>query len=102
MAAGVRKAWEAAGNDGEPDLAGLGYFSLGPDAEQHARAYLTDYYAFLGEDIANMIAGSAATDAETVKGYLQAFEAAGCGELVLFPCSSDPGQAALLREAIDG
>ena len=102
MAAGVRKAWEAAGNDGEPDLAGLGYFSLGPDAEQHARAYLTDYYAFLGEDIANMIAGSAATDAETVRGYLQAFEAAGCGELVLFPCSSDPGQAALLREAIDG
>ncbi len=102
MAAGVRKAWEAAANDGEPDLAGLGYFSLGPDAEQQARAYLTDYYAFLGEDIANMIAGSAATDAETVRGYLQAFEAAGCGELVLFPCSSDPGQATLLREAIDG
>ena len=47
-----------------------------------------------------MIAGSAATDADTVKGYLAAFEAAGCGELIMFPCSGDPAQADLLGEAV--
>jgi alkanesulfonate monooxygenase SsuD/methylene tetrahydromethanopterin reductase-like flavin-dependent oxidoreductase (luciferase family) len=102
MAAGVRAAWSEAGNEGEPRLAALGYFALGPSAEADAKGYLTDYYAFLGEDVANMVAGSAATDAETVRGYLQAFEASGCDELILFPCTPDAGQAALLREAIDG
>jgi alkanesulfonate monooxygenase SsuD/methylene tetrahydromethanopterin reductase-like flavin-dependent oxidoreductase (luciferase family) len=100
MAAGARKAWTDAGRDGEPRLAGLAYFALGEDAEQDAAAYLTDYYAFLGEELAGMIAASAATDPETVKGYLSAFEAAGCDELIMFPCSGDPAQADLLGEAV--
>ena len=100
MAAGARKAWADAGNDGEPRLAGLAYFALGDTAEQDAQRYLTDYYGFLGEETAQMIAGSAATDADTVKGYLAAFEAAGCGELIMFPCSGDPAQADLLGEAV--
>jgi alkanesulfonate monooxygenase SsuD/methylene tetrahydromethanopterin reductase-like flavin-dependent oxidoreductase (luciferase family) len=99
MADGAKAAWKEAGNEGEPRLLALGYFSLGDDAEKHAQEYLTDYYAFLGDEVANMIAGSAATDAETVKGYLQAFEAAGCGEFIFFPSSSDPAQADLLAEA---
>ena len=100
MAAGAKKAWSGAGREGEPRLAGLAYFSLGDDAQQHAHDYLTDYYAFLGEEVAQMIAGSAATDAETVKGYLAGFEAVGCDELIMFPCSGDPGQADLLGEAV--
>ena len=100
MAEQARKAWADAGNEGEPRLAALAYFALGDDAKQHAQRYLTDYYAFLGEETAQMIAGSAATDADTVKGYLAAFEAAGCGELIMFPCSGDPAQADLLGEAV--
>ena len=46
-----------------------------------------------------MFADSAATDAGTVRAYLSGFEDAGCGELILFPCSPDPGQADLLAEA---
>ena len=100
MAAGAKKAWSEAGREGEPRLAGLAYYALGDDAEQQANDYLTDYYAFLGDEVAQMIAGSAATDAETVKGYLAGFEAAGCQELIMFPCSGDPSQADLLGEAI--
>jgi alkanesulfonate monooxygenase SsuD/methylene tetrahydromethanopterin reductase-like flavin-dependent oxidoreductase (luciferase family) len=99
MVDGVKAAWAEEGRDGEPRLAGLAYYSLGENAEENARAYLTDYYAFLGEEVANMIAASAATDAETVQAYLQAFEGAGCGELILFPCSSDARQADLLADA---
>ncbi len=99
MVAAVKEAWSDAGRDGEPQLAGLAYYSLGSDGEENANSYLNDYYAFLGEETAQMIAGSAATNAETARGYLSAFEDAGCGELILFPCSADPEQADLLAEA---
>jgi alkanesulfonate monooxygenase SsuD/methylene tetrahydromethanopterin reductase-like flavin-dependent oxidoreductase (luciferase family) len=98
-AAKVKEEWSRAGREGEPRLEGLGYFSLGPDAEANANAYLTDYYAWLGEDTANFIAGSAAKDAETVQGYLAAFEGVGCDELILFPSSADPDQVDLLADA---
>jgi alkanesulfonate monooxygenase SsuD/methylene tetrahydromethanopterin reductase-like flavin-dependent oxidoreductase (luciferase family) len=100
MAEQARAAWSEAGNEGEPHLAGLAYFALGDSAEQDAKNYLTDYYAFLGEETADMIAAGAATDPGTVKGYLAAFEEAGCDELIMFPCSSDPAQADLLGEAV--
>jgi alkanesulfonate monooxygenase SsuD/methylene tetrahydromethanopterin reductase-like flavin-dependent oxidoreductase (luciferase family) len=54
----VRAAWKEAGRDGEPRLAALNYFSLGDEAEADSRAYLLDYYTFLG-DYAEMIAGGA-------------------------------------------
>lgn len=95
----VKAEWAAAGREGEPYLAGLAYFSLGEGAEANANAYLTDYYAWLGEDTANFIANSAAKDAETVQGYIAAFEAVGCDELILFPSSSDPAQVDLLADA---
>ncbi|MBA3867007.1 MAG: LLM class flavin-dependent oxidoreductase [Solirubrobacterales bacterium] len=99
MAAKARDAWATAGRDGEPRLMGLAYFSLGDDAEADANGYLTDYYAWLGAEVAGYIAGSAAKDGETVKGYLAGFERAGCDELILCPCASDPGQVDLLADA---
>ena len=93
------RAWSESGRSEEPQNAALAYFSLGERAEEDAKAYLTDYYAWLGEDTANFIAGSAAKDAETVKQYLAAFEGAGCQELFLFPSSSDPDQVDLLADA---
>jgi alkanesulfonate monooxygenase SsuD/methylene tetrahydromethanopterin reductase-like flavin-dependent oxidoreductase (luciferase family) len=96
----MRAAWEAAGRDGAPRTMALAYFALGERAEEAANAYLRDYYAFVGE-YAGMIADGAATDAATVRGYVDAFAEAGCDELVLFPCDPDPGQVDLLAEALD-
>jgi alkanesulfonate monooxygenase SsuD/methylene tetrahydromethanopterin reductase-like flavin-dependent oxidoreductase (luciferase family) len=93
------QVWSDSGRSEAPQNAALAYFSLGERAEEDAQAYLTDYYAWLGEDTANFIAGSAAKDAETVKQYLTAFEDAGCQELFLFPSSSDPQQVDLLADA---
>ncbi|MDQ6821526.1 MAG: LLM class flavin-dependent oxidoreductase [Actinomycetota bacterium] len=93
-------AWEKEGRDGEPRKMALAYFSLGADAKVTADRYLRDYYGFLGAEQSAMIAGSAATDSETVSAYVSAFESAGCDELVLFPSSSDPAQVGLLAEAI--
>jgi alkanesulfonate monooxygenase SsuD/methylene tetrahydromethanopterin reductase-like flavin-dependent oxidoreductase (luciferase family) len=99
MAEKARAAWSEAGRDGQPRLMGLAYFSLGDRAEEEARAYLADYYAFLGEEVAGYIVSSAAKDADTVQQYTAAFEKAGCDELIFFPSSSDPAQVDLLADA---
>ncbi len=95
----ARAAWEAAGRDGTPRTMALAYFALGDRAEQSANAYLLDYYAFIGEHAATL-ADSAAKDVVTVKERIDGFAAAGCDELVLFPCDPDPAQVDLLAEAI--
>jgi alkanesulfonate monooxygenase SsuD/methylene tetrahydromethanopterin reductase-like flavin-dependent oxidoreductase (luciferase family) len=96
----LRQAWRSAGREEEPITQALAYFALGDRGEQAADAYLRDYYAFLGEEIAGAIAASAATDAETVRGYVDAFDKAGCGELVMIPCDPDPGQVDQLAESL--
>jgi alkanesulfonate monooxygenase SsuD/methylene tetrahydromethanopterin reductase-like flavin-dependent oxidoreductase (luciferase family) len=99
-AAKVKAAWADAGREGEPRLMGLAYFALGDNAEADADAYLTDYYAWLGEETAGYIAGSAAKDAETVRQYVAAFADAGCGELIFCPSSNDPAQVDLLADTL--
>ena len=95
----LEAAWRAAGRDGQPRTAALAYFALGDGAVEAAQAYLGDYYGFLGE-YAQAVASSAATDEDTVRGYVQGFEAAGCDELILFPCSTDPDQVDRLADAV--
>jgi alkanesulfonate monooxygenase SsuD/methylene tetrahydromethanopterin reductase-like flavin-dependent oxidoreductase (luciferase family) len=95
----VEAAWKEAGRDGKPRIGALAYYALGENAEEAAEKDLKHYYAWLGDEIAEMIAGAAATDAETVKGYNQAFEQAGCDELIWFPTDPDPEQVNLLAEA---
>jgi alkanesulfonate monooxygenase SsuD/methylene tetrahydromethanopterin reductase-like flavin-dependent oxidoreductase (luciferase family) len=90
-------AWKEEGRDGEPRIMGLSYYALGDGAEDAAQGYLKDYYGFLGE-YADQIADSAATDEDTIKGYIQGFEEAGCDELIFFPCVPDPEQVELLAK----
>lgn len=96
----LQAAWERAGRSDKPHTAILAYFSLGADGDANAEGYLRDYYGWLGIDVAAMIAGSAAKDAETVRAYAAAFEAIGCDELIFMPASSDPHQVDLLAEAV--
>lgn len=96
----TRAAWSEAGRDDEPRTMALAYFSLGERAEQEARAYLTDYYAWLGEEIAELLVAGAAKDADTVRQFVAAYEAAGCNELILCPSSGDPDQVDLLADVV--
>jgi alkanesulfonate monooxygenase SsuD/methylene tetrahydromethanopterin reductase-like flavin-dependent oxidoreductase (luciferase family) len=95
----LEAAWSSAGRDGQPRTAALAYFALGDGALAAAEAYLGDYYAFLGEYARNVASG-AATDEDTVRGYVDGFAAAGCDELILFPCSTDPDQVDRLADAV--
>jgi alkanesulfonate monooxygenase SsuD/methylene tetrahydromethanopterin reductase-like flavin-dependent oxidoreductase (luciferase family) len=95
----LRAAWEAAGRTDQPRTVALAYFALGDGAREAADAYLLHYYEWLGQ-YAQMVADSAATDAETVRQSVAGFADAGCDELVMFPSSPDPRQVDLLAEAV--
>ena len=103
LADGVRRLeglWREQGRDGSPYTVALFYFALGDRAEEQARSELSHYYAWLGEETASFIANSAAKDGETVKGYIAAYEAAGCDELILFPTVADLAQLERLAEVL--
>jgi alkanesulfonate monooxygenase SsuD/methylene tetrahydromethanopterin reductase-like flavin-dependent oxidoreductase (luciferase family) len=95
----ARTAWNEAGREGAPRTMGLAYFSLGDRAEEDANASLGDYYAWLGDQVAEFIVAAAAKSPEEVQGQVAAYEAASCDELILFPSSNDPEQVDLLADA---
>ena len=94
----LESAWSEAGRDGEPRKLALAYFALGDGAEEGKRA-VGHYYAWLG-DYAQQVVGSVATDAGTVKGYVSAFEEAGCDELILFAAAPHADQVDRLEDAL--
>lgn len=99
MAEKVKAAWKEAGREGQPKITALAYFGLG-GVEQATRDYLLDYYRPMGDEMAQMIAGSALQSADAVKGAVQAFEAVGVDEFILDPTTSDPDQVDKLAEVV--
>jgi len=97
----VRQAWKDGGRTGEPRLASLGYFALGPDADALAEGYLRDYYAFAGQYM-DMVVSGAAKSESAVRELVRAYADAGCDELVLYPCSPDPDQLKRLADVTLG
>ncbi len=95
----LEAAWQSEGREGEPRKLALSYFSLDEDPEAQARKTLGGYYAFLG-DFADMIIGWAATGEDAVKERAEAFRQVGCDELIMIPCSTDPGQVDKLAAAV--
>ena len=95
----IRAAWRDAGREGSARIVALNYFSLGDTAER-SRAYLRDYYAFTGPEIAEMIAGGAHRSPEAIREAVAGFAEVGADELVLDPTISDPAQVDLLAEAV--
>jgi alkanesulfonate monooxygenase SsuD/methylene tetrahydromethanopterin reductase-like flavin-dependent oxidoreductase (luciferase family) len=96
----ARSAWRESGREGEPRLIALCYFALGETARQDADSYLNNYYRIVGEDVASMIADSAAVTPKTAVQYRDDFADAGADELVYFPCSTDVIQVDLLADAV--
>jgi alkanesulfonate monooxygenase SsuD/methylene tetrahydromethanopterin reductase-like flavin-dependent oxidoreductase (luciferase family) len=97
----LQRAWGTAGRDDEPEKLAIAYYALGPNSEEDARRALGDYYAYVG-DYADVVVAHAAKDPDAVRGTVAGFDEAGCDELIMFPCSGDPEQARLLREALSG
>ncbi|SFI22305.1 Flavin-dependent oxidoreductase, luciferase family (includes alkanesulfonate monooxygenase SsuD and methylene tetrahydromethanopterin reductase) [Streptosporangium canum] len=99
LAERVRTAWRAAGRADRPRLAAIAYVALGPGAREQAERYLLDYYSFIGWK-AEMAVRGVLTDARRLQEFAAGYRAAGCDELILFPCVPDPAQADLIAGAV--
>ena len=95
----VRAAWADHGRPGEPELRGMVYAALGPDAADRGRAYLLDYYAFTGPYV-DRIADELLTTPLEVRELVQGYADAGCDHLVVFPAVADDDQLDRLAEAL--
>jgi alkanesulfonate monooxygenase SsuD/methylene tetrahydromethanopterin reductase-like flavin-dependent oxidoreductase (luciferase family) len=100
MAERVRTAWREGGREGQPKIAALTYFAVGPRAEEHIQAYVVDgYYKFTGE-FAPKIAGAVARDAQSLRERAQAYRDVGIDELIFFPTAASLDQVEGLAEAV--
>jgi alkanesulfonate monooxygenase SsuD/methylene tetrahydromethanopterin reductase-like flavin-dependent oxidoreductase (luciferase family) len=87
----VRRAWITAGRTGTPRLLALAYYALSYDAAAVADEYLNGYYGF-APPYAQAVLGNCAIGVDGLKETITAFDEAGCDELILAPCSAEPGQ----------
>jgi hypothetical protein len=93
----VGRAWTAAGRPGRPRIVTGRYFSLGPNADQTADAYLEHYY---GADALEAARADTLTSDERIHEELGRLSQAGCDDVVLFPCSGDLEEIARLARAV--
>jgi alkanesulfonate monooxygenase SsuD/methylene tetrahydromethanopterin reductase-like flavin-dependent oxidoreductase (luciferase family) len=95
----VHAAWKEAGRDEAPKVTVLNYFGLG-DTEEESRGSLLAYYAPRGQEVAEMVAGSAHRDPRSIEDTVEAMARAGVDEFFLDATVSDPEQVDLLAEVV--
>jgi len=95
--AAARDAWTRAGRDGLPRVITARYFSLGPQADAVADAYLEHYY---GPDYFAPARSDTLTSAGGVRAELARLAGAGCTDVILYPCSGHPDQIERLSRAV--
>nr|WP_042191471.1 LLM class flavin-dependent oxidoreductase [Kibdelosporangium sp. MJ126-NF4]CEL20103.1 hypothetical protein [Kibdelosporangium sp. MJ126-NF4]CTQ97327.1 hypothetical protein [Kibdelosporangium sp. MJ126-NF4] len=95
----VQAAWQEAGRDSKPRLVALSYYALGDQAEQIADDYIGNYYGF-APPYAQLVRRNTGAGSAAVAAAIDAFEAAGCDEVILVPCSADLDQLKLLTALV--
>lgn len=96
----VRKAWAKAGRPDAPRQVAMIYTSAGPHARDDARQHMHSYYAFLGRERAEELAGQVITDAGQLAETRDQVAEAGFHELLLLPTSADLVQLEALKAAL--
>jgi hypothetical protein len=95
--AAARDTWARSGRAGLPRVITARYFSLGPQADAVADAYLEHYY---GPEYFTPARTDTLTSAEGVRAELARLAGAGCTDVVLYPCSGDLDQVERLSQAL--
>ena len=93
------ESWEAEGRPGNPRLAGVASYALGPNAADQVGGYIRHYYSFLG-DAAEQMARNAISSPEAVKDAIRDMEGIGMDEVVFLPSVADMDQLERLADII--
>jgi alkanesulfonate monooxygenase SsuD/methylene tetrahydromethanopterin reductase-like flavin-dependent oxidoreductase (luciferase family) len=94
----VRRAWTDAGRSGLPRVVVQRYFCLGMGADEVADEYLLHYY---GQEYFAHARADTLTTPGRLREEIQRLCGVGCDDLLLFPCTGELDQVALLAETLD-
>ncbi|MYW05569.1 LLM class flavin-dependent oxidoreductase [Streptomyces sp. SID3343] len=94
----IRREWRAASREGEPRVVVERYFCLGKDAEDDADHYLAHYY---GPEYLPSVRADTLTTGQQVHDELGRLSAAGCDDVILFPCTGALEQLTGLADILD-
>jgi alkanesulfonate monooxygenase SsuD/methylene tetrahydromethanopterin reductase-like flavin-dependent oxidoreductase (luciferase family) len=97
LVAKVKGVWAEEGRSDTPRMGTMCYVSLGEGGKDRAEEYLLDYFSYLGE-MAERLAAGAITDEGRLRAVIDSFAEGGCDELLLVPCTADPGQLDLIAK----
>lgn len=100
LAAQLDETWTASGRAGRPEHLMAVYFALGNGARGSVSGFIDSYFGYAPFK-KELMAATPKTPME-VSSLVERFTAAGCDELVLFPCAGGIEQVKLLAEAALG
>jgi alkanesulfonate monooxygenase SsuD/methylene tetrahydromethanopterin reductase-like flavin-dependent oxidoreductase (luciferase family) len=95
----ARAAWAAAGRTDSPRIVVERYFCLADNADAIADEYIAHYY---GDEYFPAARADTLTRADRVRDEVARLRAAGCTDLLLFPCTGETSELELLAEALAG
>ncbi|HEY4020107.1 MAG TPA: LLM class flavin-dependent oxidoreductase [Pseudonocardiaceae bacterium] len=94
----ARAAWTEAGREGSPRLVAIAYFTFN-DAEA-GRANIYDYYSFIGDEFATMIANNGAVGPDEIAATIKSFEDIGADDMLFNPMTDDLTEIERLAELL--
>ncbi|MFE0021532.1 LLM class flavin-dependent oxidoreductase [Amycolatopsis sp. NPDC059021] len=95
----LKQLWAEEGRTGTPKMAALCYAQLGADGKAQAEKHILGYYSYMGP-LAQRLAAGAVTEPEALRAVVDGYAAAGCDELMLLSCTSDPGHVDELADVV--
>jgi alkanesulfonate monooxygenase SsuD/methylene tetrahydromethanopterin reductase-like flavin-dependent oxidoreductase (luciferase family) len=94
----ARAAWAEAGREGSPRLVAIAYFTFGD--RETGRANIYDYYSFIGDEQASMIADNGAFGPDEVAATVKSFVDIGADDLLFNPMTDDLTEIERLAELL--
>lgn len=91
--------WSVQGKEGKPRFVAAAYFALGPNAESAIDHYINDYYGFMPQMAAMVVASSLQTP-ERIRSTLAAYADEEVDEFLLWPCDTDIEQIGRLADVL--
>ena len=95
----VLESWENNARSGQPRLAGVASYALGPNAADQVGGYIRHYYSFLGE-AADQMARNAIASPEAIKNTIRDMESIGMDEVIFLPSVADMSQLERLADIV--
>lgn len=98
LAAQLDQVWASSGRPGRPERLMATYFALGADAADSVGGFIDSYFGYA--PFKQELTANTPTTQGEVRSLVERFAAAGCDELVLFPCAGGLEQVELLAESV--